>query len=58
MALLDPQLLQNFEDFVYKHVGGEAAVVAYDGFNMNASVRGLLDSLCEEVKSHAHEKKW
>lgn len=42
------QLLKKFEDHVDKE-DGEAAVVGYDGFDANASVRVLLDSLCEEV---------
>lgn len=42
------QLLTKFEEWVDKEEGG-GAVVGYDGFAANASVRGLLDSLGEEV---------
>lgn len=41
-----------FEDYVderNKSSGEGAAVVGYDGFNANASVRDLLNGLCREV---------
>lgn len=46
------QLLMRFEDFVDKRNTSSlegAAVVGYDGFNANASVRDLLNGLCREV---------
>lgn len=42
----------NFEDYVderNKTSGEGAAVVGYDGFSANASVRDLLNGLCREV---------
>lgn len=45
----DKQLLMKFEDYVDEQNAGGAAVVGYDGFNADASVRDLLDGLCREV---------
>ncbi|CAM9448119.1 unnamed protein product, partial [Scytosiphon promiscuus] len=43
------ELLMKFEDYVDEQNAGGAAVVGYDGFNANASVRDLLDGLCREL---------
>lgn len=46
------QLLTKFEDYVDEHnVANGGAVVGYDGFHANASVRDLLNSLCKEVRA-------
>lgn len=46
------QLLTKFEDYVDEHnVTNGGAVVGYDGFHANASVRDLLNSLCKEVRA-------
>lgn len=49
LTLATEQLLGRFEEWLDKEEGG-GAVVGFDGFAAYASVRSLLNSLCDEVR--------